>query len=79
MGQPGCSAGLYDLWIHSLHRSDMYVKAGVQPEGALGVCQTALTLAVAEEALQFEHRDLHWGNLLVRRESAATVARYRLR
>ena len=41
--------------------------------------QTALTLAVAEEALEFEHRDLHWGNLLVRRESAATVARYRLR
>ena len=31
-----------------------------------GTPQTALTLAVAEEACQFEHRDLHWGNLLIR-------------
>lgn len=33
-------------------------------------------MAVAEEACQFEHRDLHWGNLLIRRseEPAATAA-----
>jgi hypothetical protein len=27
--------------------------------------QTGYTLAVAEQVLEFEHRDLHWGNVLI--------------
>lgn len=41
--------------------------------------QTVLALAVAEEAVQFEHRDLHWGNLLIRRVPVSRRARFVLR
>ncbi|KAL4446368.1 hypothetical protein ABPG77_003175 [Micractinium sp. CCAP 211/92] len=44
--------------------------------------QTALAVGVAEESCQFEHRDLHWGNLLIRRTEGAdpgAAVRARLR
>ncbi|XP_017883938.1 uncharacterized protein LOC108627272 [Ceratina calcarata] len=35
--------------------------------------QAALALAVAEEAFEFEHRDLHWGNILISQTSEPSV------
>ncbi|KAK6639174.1 hypothetical protein RUM43_007444 [Polyplax serrata] len=36
--------------------------------------QTAFTLAVAERAFEFEHRDLHWGNLLIHRTKNKSIS-----
>ena len=35
--------------------------------------QTIITLAVAENACEFEHRDLHWGNILIKRDSSKQI------
>ncbi|XP_053569208.1 serine/threonine-protein kinase haspin-like [Bombina bombina] len=36
--------------------------------------QVAAALAIAEEELRFEHRDLHWGNLLIEKCASKSVA-----
>ncbi|XP_078050316.1 haspin isoform X2 [Augochlora pura] len=39
--------------------------------------QAALALAVAEKAVEFEHRDLHWGNILISQTTEPHI-RYKL-
>jgi serine/threonine-protein kinase haspin len=36
--------------------------------------QAGYALAVAEQVLEFEHRDLHWGNVLVSQTTEKNVA-----
>lgn len=43
-------------------------------QGKSVLVQVAHALAVAEESLQFEHRDLHWGNVLVRPTKQEEIA-----
>lgn len=35
--------------------------------------QTIITLTVAENACEFEHRDLHWGNILIQRDGSQQI------
>ena len=47
------------------------------PTQALSIWQQLVhTLAVAEQALNFEHRDLHWGNVLVKETKNVKVDFY---
>ena len=40
--------------------------------------KVAHTLAVAEQAIEFEHRDLHWGNVLVKEVKGTKVCEFKL-
>lgn len=43
-------------------------------EEALSVLQQiVLSLSVSEQSLMFEHRDLHWGNVLIKRSKSQTL------
>jgi len=74
---------LYAVFVLEHGGSDLEsfeLRSGAEARALL--LQTALTLAVAEEALQFEHRDLHWGNVLLSRppaEEASESERHVLR
>ncbi|XP_078589063.1 uncharacterized protein LOC144869549 isoform X2 [Branchiostoma floridae x Branchiostoma japonicum] len=48
-------------------------------QGKAVLHQICVALAVAEEALEFEHRDLHWGNVLVKKmDSGEKTSTHRL-
>ncbi|KAI8806918.1 hypothetical protein BJ742DRAFT_679660 [Cladochytrium replicatum] len=52
---------------HSIDKLDSYgeIRSILQ--------QCAVSLAIAEQRLRFEHRDLHWGNLLIKRPEVTST------
>jgi len=59
--------------------SDLEKFKFVDPRDALSVFeQTMIALAVGEAELEFEHRDLHWGNILIKKLEAEERIEYAL-
>ncbi|BGP04973.1 hypothetical protein JCM10049v2_000775 [Rhodotorula toruloides] len=68
------SSQLYALILLSHAGSDLETyKLKTWRDAASVLVQVTQTLAVAEEKKGFEHRDLHWGNILVRSVSSSSA------
>ncbi|CAG9765312.1 unnamed protein product [Ceutorhynchus assimilis] len=70
---------LYAVLETSYGGCDMESFAFENASQAFSMClQIAYAMAVAEEELQFEHRDLHWGNILLTRVPSDDFVTFKL-
>ena len=72
MGDAGTDLEKYDLGSRAgaaskVGRAKSFPTQSQFDEAKAILAQTAFALAVGEAAVEFEHRDLHWGNLLIKR------------
>ena len=59
---------LYAIFAFADGGTDLeHADVGTYAEAKSVLLQVTVALAVAEEACRFEHRDLHWGNVLLRK------------
>ena len=62
---------LYAVFAFADGGADLeHADVGTYAEAKSVLLQVTVALAVAEEACRFEHRDLHWGNVLLRKCAA---------
>jgi len=54
---------LFQRFVRLIFAFNIQLNTMAQAKAVL--TQVAVSLAVAEKALSFEHRDLHWGNVLI--------------